>query len=69
MNGLEYPGVTIDTLPLTVSKGWDSTPFGDNNWDDFIPELGSYETKGPRITAVVSANTTNNNNQSPPFSI
>jgi hypothetical protein len=58
MNGLEYPGVTIDTLPFTVSKGWDSTPFGDNNWDDFIPELGSYETKGPRITAVVSANTT-----------
>jgi hypothetical protein len=60
MNGLEYPGVTIDTLPFAVSKGWDSTPFGDSNWDDFIPELGSYETKGPRITAVVSANTTNN---------
>jgi hypothetical protein len=60
MHGLEYPGVTIDTLPFEVSKGWDSTPFGDSNWDDFVPEVGSYETKGPRITAVVSANTTNN---------
>ena len=58
MNGLEYPGVTIDTLPFEVSKGWDSTPFGENNWDDFVPETGSYETKGPRITATVSANTT-----------
>jgi hypothetical protein len=60
MYGLEYPGVTIDTLPFEVSKGWDSTPFGESNWDDFVPELGSYETKGPRISTVVSANTTNN---------
>ncbi len=58
MHGLEYPGVTIDTLPFEVSKGWDSTPFGESNWDDFVPEVGSYETRGPRITATVSANTT-----------
>ena len=60
MHGLEYPGVTIDTLPFEVSKGWDSTLFGESNWDDFIPELGSYETRGPRISSIVSANTTNN---------
>ena len=58
MHGLEYPGVTIDTLPFEVSRGWDTTPFGESNWDDFVPEVGSYETKGPRITATVSANTT-----------
>jgi hypothetical protein len=58
MHGLEYPGVTIDTLPFEVSKGWDTTPFGESNWDDFLPELGAYETKGNRITATVSANTT-----------
>ena len=58
MHGLEYPGVTLDTLPFEVSKGWDTTPFGESNWDDFVPEIGSYETRGPRITATVSANTT-----------
>ena len=57
MNGLEYPGVTIDTLPFEVSKGWDTTLFGDSNWDDFIPEVGAYETKGPRVTATVAATT------------
>ena len=58
MHGLEYPGVTIDTLPFETSAGWDTTPFGENNWDDFVPEVGSYETKGTRISATVSANTT-----------
>ncbi len=58
MHGLEYPGVTIDTVPFEVSTGFDTTPFGESNWDDFIPEEGSYETRGPRIIATVSANTT-----------
>lgn len=42
MLGLEYPGVTVDTLPFAESAGWDSTPFGDSNWDDYIPEEGYY---------------------------
>ena len=57
MNGLEYPGVTIDTLPFEVSKGWDTLPFGENNWDDFVPEIGAFETKGNRIAATVAAST------------
>ena len=57
MNGLEYPGVTIDTLPFEVSKGWDTLPFGESNWDDYTPEIGAYETKGNRITATVAAST------------
>ena len=50
MNGLEYPGVTLDTLPFEVSKGWDSTPFGSTNWDDFIPEVGYFATIGSTST-------------------
>lgn len=60
MNGLEYPGVTIDTLPFEVSNGFDTLPFGMNNWDDFIPETGLYEAKGPKVTArVADANSVN----------
>jgi hypothetical protein len=51
MLGLEYPGVTVDTLPFRESTGWDSTPFGDNNWDDFVPELGYYRTVGSATTS------------------
>ena len=59
MNGLEYPGVTIDTLPFGLSSGFDTLPFGANNWDDYIPEERSYQIKGPRVTAKL--NSTNNN--------
>jgi hypothetical protein len=55
MYGLEYPGVTIDTLPFEVSKGWETLPFGTSNWDDFIPEVGLYQARGPRITVSVAA--------------
>ena len=51
MLGLEYPGVTLDTLPFAASAGWDSTPYGDNNWDDFIPEIGYYQTVGSASTS------------------
>jgi len=52
MAGLEYPGVTIDTLPLESSTGFDSTPFATNNWDDFSPEEGLYETVGSASTTM-----------------
>jgi len=52
MNGLEYPGVTLDTLPFEVSKGWDSTPFGTSDWDDFVPEVGYFATVGSTSTSV-----------------
>jgi hypothetical protein len=51
MFGLEYPGVTVDTLPFAVSNGWDTLPFGINNWDDFIPEPGYYSVKGTTSTS------------------
>ena len=51
MNGLEYPGVTVDTLPFGLSSGFDSLPFGVNNWDDYIPEERAYLAKGPRVSA------------------
>ena len=51
MLGLEYPGVTVDTLPFAASAGWDSTPFGDNNWDDFVSEVGYYRTPGSASTS------------------
>ncbi len=56
MAGLEYPGVTIDTLPLYTSLGFDSTPFGSTNWDDFIPEEGLYETVGSISTSIFTLN-------------
>jgi len=55
MSGLEYPGVTIEGIPLGTSQGFDTLPFGSNNWDDFIPEDGLYEVKGPKVTAQVVA--------------
>jgi hypothetical protein len=55
MSGLEYPGVTIEGIPLGVSQGFDTLPFGSNNWDDFVPEDGLYEIKGPKVTARVVA--------------
>ena len=55
MSGLEYPGVTIEGIPLGVSQGFDTLPFGSNNWDDFIPEDGLYKIQGPKVTARVVA--------------
>jgi hypothetical protein len=52
LSGLEYPGVTLDTLPFAVSAGFDSLPFGENNWDDFIPETGYYATTGSEVTSI-----------------
>jgi hypothetical protein len=57
MNGLEYPGVTLDALPFEISKGWDTMPFNEHNWDDYTPEEGLYSIRGPVVTAgVVAAN-------------
>jgi hypothetical protein len=52
ISGLEYPGVTVDTLPFKASEGFDSLPFGENNWDDFIPEEGYYSVTGSASTSV-----------------
>jgi hypothetical protein len=51
MNGLEYPGVTLDTLPFELSRGFDTLPYGMNNWDDFVPEAGYYATTGTNSTS------------------
>jgi hypothetical protein len=56
MAGLEYPGVTLDTLPLASSTGYDSTPYGSNNWDDYVDELGLYSTVGSNLTSVFTLN-------------
>jgi hypothetical protein len=56
MAGLEYPGVTVETLPLYNSLGFDSTPFGATNWDDYLPEVGLYETVGSINTSVFTLN-------------
>ena len=57
MNGLEYPGVTLDTLPFEISTGWDTMPFNEHNWDDYTPEEGLYSSRGPVVTAdVIAAN-------------
>ena len=56
MAGLEYPGVTLDTLPLASSTGYDSTPYGSNNWDDYVDEIGLYSTTGSNLTSVFTLN-------------
>jgi hypothetical protein len=56
MAGLEYPGVTVDTLPLVSSTGYDSTPYGSNNWDDYETETGLYQTIGSANTSVYTLN-------------
>jgi hypothetical protein len=56
MAGLEYPGVTVDTLPLVSSTGYDSTPYGSNNWDDYENEIGLYQTVGSANTSVYTLN-------------
>ena len=56
MAGLEYPGVTLDTLPLVSSTGYDSTPYGSNNWDDYVDEIGLYATTGSNLTSVFTLN-------------
>jgi hypothetical protein len=59
MNGLEYPGVTVDTLPFGLSSGFDTLPFGINNWDDYIPEERAYQAKGPRVLAKFNSSNIN----------
>jgi hypothetical protein len=56
MAGLEYPGVTVDTLPLVSSTGYDSTPYGSNNWDDYANEPGLYSTVGSNSTTTFTLN-------------
>ena len=52
LNGLEYQGTTLDTLPFEVSKGFDTTPFGTSDWDDYLPEVGYFATIGSTTTSV-----------------
>ena len=56
MLGLEYPGVTVETLPLVSSTGYDSTPYGSNNWDDYVDEVGLYSTVGSNSTTTFTLN-------------
>jgi hypothetical protein len=51
MSGLEYPGVTIDTLPFHSSLGWDTAPWGGSTWDDYVSEPGVYQATSPVIVA------------------
>jgi hypothetical protein len=40
MSGLEYSGLSIDTLPFEYAGGWDVLPFGSTPWDNYAPEEG-----------------------------
>ena len=44
MSGLEYPGITIDTLPLTFASAWDVVPFSSTAWDNYAQEDGYFST-------------------------
>jgi hypothetical protein len=51
MSGLEYPGVTIETLSLNPSTGFDTINFETDTWDNYAPEIGYYETVGSSTTS------------------
>ena len=51
MSGLEYPGVTIDTLPFRTSAGWDTTGWQSSVWDDYQGEEGLFSTYGTASTS------------------
>jgi hypothetical protein len=34
MEGVEFPGVTVDGLQFSYSSFWDVQPFGESSWDD-----------------------------------
>lgn len=52
MSGLEYPGVTIDTLPMRNSAGWDSINWDSSTWDDYDLAEGFYSVSGSTSTSV-----------------
>jgi len=50
MSGLEYPGVTVDTLPFRNSAGWDTTGWASSTWDDYSLTAGYHSTYGSDVT-------------------
>ena len=44
MSGLSFPGLNVDTLPLSFAAGWDVIPFGSTAWDNYVQEPGYYST-------------------------
>jgi hypothetical protein len=51
MTGLEYPGVTIDTLPMRNSAGWDTIGWDSSTWDDYDLAEGFYSVFGSHTTS------------------
>jgi hypothetical protein len=51
MSGLEYPGVTVDTLPFRNSAGWDTTGWASSTWDDYSLTAGYYSAYGNSTTS------------------
>lgn len=51
MSGLEYPGVTIDTLPMRNSAGWDTIGWDSSTWDDYDLAQGFYTVYGSSTTS------------------
>jgi hypothetical protein len=52
MSGLEYPGVTVDTLPFRSSAGFDTVGWATNTWDDYDIAEGFYSTTGTGVQTV-----------------
>lgn len=55
MTGVEYPGVTMDTLPFDFSGGWDTLPFESTAWDNGAIEDG-YASFTTSTTSTMSLN-------------
>jgi len=58
MSGLEYGGVTIDTLPFQTSAGWDTVGWAQSVWDDYSGETGLFSVYGNQATTSSSSSTT-----------
>ena len=55
MTGVEYPGVTMDTLPFNFSGGYDTLPFESTSWDNNAIEDG-YASFTTATTSTMSLN-------------
>ena len=44
MEGVDYPGLTLDTQPFSYSANWDRMPFGENSWDDDVAGLADIDS-------------------------
>lgn len=58
MSGLEYGGVTIDTMPFRTSAGWETVGWAQSLWDDYSGETGLYSVYGNQATTTTNSSTT-----------